>query len=284
MAWGQACCAGAAAVTPGRLLLHEPALIGVRVRAALGLGSYGSDGRFRGNPDGTRELDFEQDLFGTLRVLKRGQVGVLLPVLEASRATRSTGSEFGGGLGDVAVSARYDFVWAGENHVVPGIAAFAGASFPSGRAPEDAHLALASDATGVGAVRSSFGLALEQVFGPVLVQASALVAKRANRTVHGLDSARALEWNTTLAVGYSFPSDVGLAAALSYSWEGRSTLDGENIADSEQRLLEASAAISVPLGQFWRAQGALFLTPPISGVGQNRLTEAGASGTIIRSF
>ena len=271
-------------MSPGRLLLHEPALVGVRARAALGLGSYDSDGRYRANPDGTRELDFEQDVFGTLRVLKRGQVGILVPILEASRKTKSTDSEFGGGIGDVALSARYDFVWAGENHVVPGIAAVAGVSFPSGRAPEDAHLPLASDATGVGALRVNLGLALEQVFGPVLVQVSALAGKRANREVNGLSSARAVEWNTSLAVGYSFPNDVGLAAAVSYAFEGRSKLDGEEVADSEQRLLEASGAISVPLSQFFRAQGALFLTPPISGVGRNRLAETGASVTVIRSF
>lgn len=271
-------------MTPGRLLLHEPALVGVRLRAALGLGSYAADGGFRANPDGTRELDFEQDVFGTLRVLKRGQVGVLVPILEASRATKSTGSEFGGGFGDVALSARYDFVWAGENHVVPGIAAIGGVSFPSGRAPEDAHLSLASDATGVGAVRVSLGIALEQVFGPVLVQVSALAAKRADRDVNGLESARAVEWNTALAVGYSLANDVGLAAAVSYAFEGRSRLDGDEVPNSEQRLLEASGAVSVPLSQFFRAQGALFLTPPVSGIGRNRLAETGVSVTVIRSF
>lgn len=283
-AWAQACCAGAAAVSPGRLLLHEPALVGVRLRAALGIGSYDSSARFRSNPDGSRELDFGEDVFGTLRLFKRGQVSVLVPFVQASRRTASVGSEWGGGVGDVALSARYDFIWAGENHVLPGIAALFGVSVPTGRAPEAARLPLASDATGVGAVRVSFGVALEQVFGPVLVQLSALAAKRANRNVDGVVSERSIEWSATAAVGYSFPSDIGLAGALSYAFEAESSLAGERVPGSAQRLVEASAALSVPLGTFFRAQGALFLTPPFNEMGRNRLAETGVSVTAIRNF
>lgn len=283
-AWAQVCCAGAAAVSPGRLLLHEPALIGVRLRAAAGIGSYDSSARFRANPDGTRELDFGEDVFGTLRVLPRAQVGFLLPFLQASRRTESAGSEWGGGVGDVAFNARYDFVWAGENHVVPGVALLVGISLPSGRAPEAARLPLASDATGVGALRASVGVAVEQLFGPVLFQLSGMAAKRANRDVGGVVSERAIEWSATGAVAYSFPNDVGLAAAISYAFEAESSLDGEQVPRSQQRLLEASLALSVPFGTLFRGQGAVFATPPSSELGRNRLAEAGMSLTAIRSF
>src|SRR5450432_2748218 len=50
-AWGtpsraraQACCAGGSAVTPGRLQLHEDALVGLQVKAATVFGSYEQGG------------------------------------------------------------------------------------------------------------------------------------------------------------------------------------------------------------------------------------------------
>src|SRR6187399_1958151 len=95
----QACCAGAAAVSPGRLMLHETALIGARLRAATSLGSYDARASFHGNPSGSNEFDFEQAVFGSLRFLRRGQAGAVLPLLESWRRSESTGAEFGSGLG-----------------------------------------------------------------------------------------------------------------------------------------------------------------------------------------
>src|SRR5271166_2707058 len=71
-AWAQACCAGGSAVTPGRLELHEDALVGMQVKAATVLGSYDASGRYFASPSGDTEGDFEQDLFGAIRVLRRG--------------------------------------------------------------------------------------------------------------------------------------------------------------------------------------------------------------------
>ena len=280
----QACCAGTAAVAPGRLMLHEPALVGGRVRTALGIGSYDANRNFRGNPRGTRELDFEQDVFGVVRVLRRGQVGVLVPVLESWRDSASTGSEFGAGIGDVRFNARYDFMWAGENQWVPGIALLLGASLPTGRAPEDAKQALGSDATGEGAARISVGIAFEQVWGPVLAQLGGVASKRANRHLQGLSSARAIEWSILGALGYSFPNDVGIAGSLAYTLEGNSSLDGATVPHTNQALLEATAAVSMPLGQSARLQAALFVTPPLDGAGRNRHAETGASLSLIRSL
>lgn len=265
-------------------MLHEPALLGARLRGAAVTGSYDTRGAFHGNPQGSRELDFEQALFGSVRVLRRGQAGVLVPVLESYRSSATTGSEFGGGLGDIAVSARYDLVWAGEHRVIPGSALILGLSLPSGRSPEAAEQPLGSDTTGVGAVRASVGLALEQTFGDWLVAFTALASKRANRHVGGVTSARAIEWDLLAALGYSFSHDVGAACLLSYAFEGNASLDGREVAASSKRLLEISFAATAPLGQVFRAQGALFFTPPFDGVGQNRLAEAGLSLSLIRSF
>jgi hypothetical protein len=284
LARAQACCAGAAAVSPGRLMLHEPALVGGRLRGALGIGSFDANRNFHGNPEGSRELDFEQDVFGVVRVLRRGQVGVLVPILESWRASASTGSEFGAGIGDAQLNARYDFLWAGENQYIPGTALLGAVSLPSGRAPENAKHPLGSDATGVGVVRVTLGLALEQTWGPVLGQLSAFASKQANRHVQGVASSRAIEWSILAAAGYSFPNDVGLAAAVSYTFEGRSSIDGEQVPDTAQESLQASVAVSVPLGRAARVQSALFVSPPISEAGRNRHAETGATLTLVRSI
>src|SRR4051812_20388845 len=121
----QACCAGVGAATPGRLALHEDALLGLRMRAATVFGSFDASGEYRAAPPGSSEWDLEQDLVGALRVLPRGQVAALVPLVETYRATRGE-SQFGGGVGDVNLSARYDFVVAGESRWMPGVAAHAG--------------------------------------------------------------------------------------------------------------------------------------------------------------
>src|SRR5262245_28901510 len=117
----QACCAGSSAVTPARLALHEDALVGVQLRAASVIGSFDAHGDYRGSPAGVSELDFEEDLFGAVRFLERGQASLLVPFLETHRATRTL-SETGGGIGDLNLSARWDFTRSGESRVVPGIA------------------------------------------------------------------------------------------------------------------------------------------------------------------
>src|SRR5580692_6121674 len=71
-AHAQACCAGTGAVTPGRLALHEDALVGIQTKAGLVPGSFDPAGNYVAAPAGANELDLEQDLFGAVRVLQRG--------------------------------------------------------------------------------------------------------------------------------------------------------------------------------------------------------------------
>lgn len=265
-------------------MLHEPALVGGRVRGALGIGSYDANRDFRPNPEGTREFDLEEDLFGVVRVLQRGQAGLLVPIFESWRDSASTASETGVGIGDVQVNARYDFLWAGEQIYIPGTALLGAVSLPSGRAPENAKLPLGSDATGVGVVRATLGLAFEQVWGPVLAQLSGFASKQANRHVEGVTSARAIEWSVIAALGYSFANDVGLAASVGYTFEADSSIDGERIPHTAQALLEGAVAVSVPIGRSARAQSAVFVTPPLDGLGQNRHAETGATFTLVRSI
>jgi hypothetical protein len=280
-AWAQACCAGGSAVTPGRLKPYEDALAGVQVRAAGVLGSYNLGGRYVPSPAGDVEDDFEQDVLGALRVLPRGQVTVLVPIVETLRVTRLDGSHFGGGIGDVNLSARYDFVLAGESHYVPGLALLAGITLPTGTPVESASAPLAVDATGIGAFQGQFALALEQTFGPWLVNATGTIAARGPRFGETLGTQV-----TVLGAGaYTFSNDAALALAVSYAFEGdATTAGGVHVPSSSKRVTTATVSVLWPLRSGWRLLGGVLLNPPIDNLGSNQPATGGFTLTVIRSW
>jgi hypothetical protein len=280
LARAQACCAGGSAVTPGRLEMHEMALTGVELRAASVLGSYDSAGHYAGSPSGDTEFDFEQDLFGAVRVLERGQVALLVPLVETRRQAGDL-SHFGGGVGDINASLRYDFIDAGESRYVPGIALLGGVTLPTGTAPESATAPLAVDATGIGAWQANVALALEQTYGSWLVNATGIVAKRTPRFGQTLGTQV-----TLLAAGaYTFDNDMALALSLSYAFEGdASDANGADVAFSSKRLTTVSASYLWPIDDTWRLLGGLFVEPPLSHTGSNQLSSSGLTLTVIRSW
>jgi hypothetical protein len=281
VAHAQACCAGGSVVTPGRLELHEDALVGVKASIAAAFGSFDTNGRYIPSPSGDYEDDFEQDLFGAVRVLPRGQVALLVPLVQTLRATPSNGSHFGGGIGDVNLSARYDFVGAGQSRYVPGIALLAGITFPTGRPVESATPPLAVDATGIGAFQASIGLGVEQTFGPWFASATGIVAERTPRFGERLGAQV-----TLLAAGaYTFPNDVAFAVALSYAFEGDVTAsNGADLPSTSKRLTTVSLSVLWPIHDAWRLLGSLYINPPIYTLGNNQLAAAGMTIAVIRSW
>jgi hypothetical protein len=266
-AWAQACCAGAGAVTPGRLAIHEDALVGLQFKVAHGFGSFSSTGTYLASPPRTTEWELEQDLVAALRVLPRGQLALLVPVIQTYRRTPSQ-SEFGGGFGDVNFSARYDFTWAGEARYIPGIALLAGVTFPTGESIEQAENRLGTDATGVGAYQGNLGLALEHIEGPWLFGVTGLVARRASRTVGSVTTLLAPQWTLLAATAYTFPNDAALAALVSYAVEGDPEVNGRKI-ESTRRVPLFGVAGVYPFTDQWRLQGGLYFNPPLAQLGRN---------------
>jgi hypothetical protein len=268
-------------VTPGRLEVHEDALLGVQVKAATSLGSYATDGRFVSPGPGDAEQDFEQDLFGAVRFLRRAQAALLVPLVELRRATLADGAHFGGGIGDVNANARYDFVLAGESRYVPGIAVLAGVTLPTGRPPEQAKLPEAVDATGIGAFQGNVGLALEQTFGPWLVNATAMAAVRTPRFGEQLGT----QWTLLAAGAYTFSNDVAVALSASYAFEGEATAsDGSRVGSSSKRLTVVTLSAMWPFADAWRFLGGVFLDPPIDGPASNQPCTGGVTLTVVRSW
>lgn len=280
----QACCAGASAITPARLELHEQFLFGVQLRAAWMLGSYDGDANFHDTPPGVAQWDFEEDVFGSLRVAGRGQLGVLVPVLESWRTTSTTGSEFGGGIGDVNVNARYDFLYGSEKSYAPGIALLLGVTLPTGRPPEEAELPLMSDATGLGAWQFSAGLGLERPFGHFLVSAAGIVSKRTARDVRGIESELGAELSALLGLAYTLSDDTSVAVVGTYGYEGNATVNHEEVPNTARERLRLAAVGSVTVLDEWRIQGGFICDPPASGLGRNQIASLGGTFTVIRSF
>jgi hypothetical protein len=275
-AGAQACCAGSSAITPGRLGLHEGALVGLQLRASGLLGTYDRAGNYRASAQGTSELSFEQDLIATLRLLRRGQLAVLVPFVQTRRSVIGR-SELGGGLGDVNVGLRYDVLDARRSAIIPGVALLAGLTLPTGVPVESADSPLATDATGVGAVQANAGVALEQIYGPWTASVAGLVAKRLSREVQDLDVALGAEWTVLAAGAYTFDSEVALAFSAAYRLEGDTSIDGVEQPDTARRLLTLTASSVLPLSDTVRLQGAAFLSPPGSSFGANHNALTGLS-------
>ncbi len=283
LAHAQACCAGAGAVTPARLSLHEDALVGVTMRAVGAVGSYGIDGAFHPQAPGSSEVDLEEDLFAAFRVTSRGQVALLVPVAETHRTATGT-SEWGGGIGDVNLGARYDFTLAGRSRVIPGVALLAGLTLPTGRAVETSTQPLATDATGTGAFQGNAGLALEQTWGPWLVNVSGLVAQRAPRSARGVNETLGTQLTAFVAAAYSFSNEVAVGASAAYTAEGDATINGATDPNSHRRVLSLSALGVVPLSDTVRVQGTLVLTPPLSQLGENQPATLGGTLSLLLGF
>lgn len=278
----QACCAGAGAVTPGRLAIHEDALVGLQLKTANAFGQYTSSAKYTASPAKTTEWELEQAVFGALRFLPRGQAALLIPMVETYRKN-PTDSDFGGGLGDINLSARYDFTLAGEALYIPGIAVLAGVTFPTGKPVEASSDALGTDATGVGAYQGNLGLAFEQTFGPWLVGVSGIVAKRTTRTVQGTTTSLAAQWTVLASAAYTFPNDAAAALIASYAVEGNPIVNGAERATSRRVPLFGAAGL-YPFTDAWRLQGGLFFSPPISELGRNTPANVELVLSILRSW
>jgi hypothetical protein len=262
----QACCVGTGLVTPARLRVFEDYGAGVQTHVRSVLGSFDAGGDYVRSPPGADELDLEQDLFGAMRI-GRFQVALKLPFLETGR--RETGvSAFGGGVGDVSASLRYDVIYAGDRPWWPGIAILAGLSAPTGRTVEESGDPTA--ATGIGSFEGNLGLSVEQVIGRSFVSATAFLSQQASRTVGTVTQSFGPRVTAILAGGYVLANELTLGGFVQATRR------------SDQALVTAGAAAALPLGDYWRVQGTLSGDVPLSGWGHLQTTGAGLTVSLLR--
>ena len=278
----QPCCAGPALLTPGRLTAHEDFLVGVQLKAGSIVGSFDSSGVFLNPSPGSSEYDLEEDLFGTVRVFSKGQVSLLVPILESSRSVPGI-SEFGAGLGDLTIGGRYDFLLAGESPI-PGIALLLGANLPTGRAPEASKLELGSDATGTGSFQGTVGLAIEQSGETLFGNLTALLTQSAPRSVQGNTGMLGLQFRATAVAGRFWDNGMALAATFGVAASADAVLNGQTQLHSGRSETTVGVAGAWALGNVWRFQASVTDALPIKGLGENQAVGWGVSLLVMRSW
>lgn len=265
-ALGQACCAGANALTPARVPMSESLVTGAQASVRPQMGSWDAHGRWTPRPIGVTETDFEFDLYAGWRTpWKRLQIAAFVPFIVTGRSTPGAAA-VGAGIGDLNFSARLD-VW-------QGIAVLGGITLPSGTPPDSATRPLAVDATGTGQVRAVAGLAFERELGAWLFDAVALATISASRSVGTISETRAPGLALTSAVTHVFDGGDALGVSLSYQVEWDASVDGMTVKDSSRRLFRFGLHGLHPIGSSWRIHGALAIEPPVSELGQNELVGA----------
>jgi hypothetical protein len=280
----QTCCVGTGLVTPARLRPFEGQAVGMQMRARSVIGSFGPTGNYATSAAGNSELGFEEDLFGAVRLGRHFQVGVWAPFIQTSRVVAGT-SGFGGGLGDVAASVRFDAVNAGERGHWPGLALLAALSLPTGQPLDETGEddPLGTYGTGTGSYEGSLGLALEEIVGQGFVSAAGWIAKRTGRaTADGVEQSFPVRLSALVAGGYTFGHDVTVGAFASLLQRGDAREPGGPIANTGLGLVTGGAALALPFWQTWRLQTTVFTDVPIAGWGRNQSAGFGGTVAVIR--
>jgi hypothetical protein len=277
----QACCVGTGLVTPARLRTFEDRAVGFQMRARSVMGAFGGTGSYATSGAGTREVGFEEDLFGAFRLGSHFQFGLWAPFVQTSRQAGNL-SGWGGGLGDVAVNARFDAVNAGTRGAWPGIALLAALSVPTGQPLDEADDPLATSGTGTGSFEGSLGVAIEEIVGNAFLSVGGWVSQRSARTVDGVEHSFAPRLSALLSGGYTFGHDVTVGAFASLLRQGDARDAGVAIANSGVSLVTAGAALALPFWDTWRLQGTLFMDVPMAGWGRNQTAGFGGTLAIIR--
>ncbi len=296
-ALAQACCAGASTLTPARLTALEDAAVGLQLQMTYNTGSFDGQQHYIPNPPGTGEQDFAENLFGTVRFLQRGQVSLLVPFVQTRRtyAGPPSTTEFGGGLGDINLGVRWDFLLAKEVRYWPGVAVLAGLTVPTGKAVDQLPQGSSStEATGIGAFQATGGIALEQAYGHILVNLTGLLTQRFERHVCPssptgppppcISETLGLQFSGLAAVGWAFHYNQGIALILSYSGEGNPIFDSQVQPGQGRQSTNLGISGGTPLWEDWRFQGSLTDSLPIDGLGRAQPVGINLTASILRAF
>jgi hypothetical protein len=225
---------------------------------------------------------FEQALAASVRLSRAAQVALVVRAVQTHRRA-GTLDEWGGGLGDVTASARYELIYPAERPKFPGVAVLAGATAPTGTAADAATRPLATDATGAGTYDVSLGLGFEKAIGHVLVGASGWATYRFSRTIampgtSPMTASFGLRASWLAYVGYVMENEAAVALYASGFEEGDTTIGGTANPSTGRRLTTVGAAGVLPFANVWRVRAAVFGDLPVSSFGRNQ--RAGAGGTI----
>ena len=171
--------------------------------------------------------------------------------------------------------------------VVKTVTLLGGLSVPTGRAPDEAHNALGTDASGTGSYEGTVGVEVEQTWTRWFASLDFWVAQRSGRDAPGGRQSFDPRFTTLAAVGYAFANQVGVAAFANVVRGGgavASTGAAGAGSDLDTRVAVASAGLAglVPIDEAWRLQGTLAVDLPRSGWGRNQPATMGLGTSLVR--
>ncbi len=281
-ALAQPCCAGGTTISPARLALHERALVGVALRFDRKTGDFGRDAGYVPVEEES-QVGLREDLLIAARLGEHLQVGTSVSYLQTWKSFDRE-SDFGGGLGDLAFSARYDFLVAGEHAFLPGIALSSGLSVPTGKTVDHTTHRLAADVTSSGFTQATLALSLEDLFwSRVYVEAAGAFTYWVPRSIEDSRVARRPQVSVSLGASWAVAGSSSVGAIGTLELQGATETDGVPSPGSNRRSTTIAVIAGLPLGDF-RLQMSVFDTLPINGLGRNEEAMFGVRVAVIRTL
>jgi len=280
----QACCAGGALVSPVRLAPPEDYAVGLQTRVRSDMGLFGADGSYTSfaNTSST-EQDVEQDLAISFRLARRAQISLVLPYVETHR-TEPGVDEWGSGIGDVALNARYDFKLAAEMTTWPGFALLGGVVFPTGKTVGDGTSPAATDATGTGTYNVTLGIDVEKVHGALYGALNLWGTYSGSNSSQGVTTAYPLQLTALAVAGYVFENEAAAALYVNFLERGDTTVNGTSPPGSGLRLTTVGVTGLFPVADGWRLSGSIYTDVLLASFGRNEQAGAGVTASLVRAW
>jgi hypothetical protein len=279
-ALGQPCCSGSTTIGTARLARYETALIGIAARFDTKTGDFGSGAAYFSVEDQSQRA-IEEEILIAVRVYRALQVGATLSFHQTWKESRGE-SDFGGGLGDLALSIRYDFLEPGEHAFVPGIALSCGVSIPTGRATESSVQRLAADATTSGYTQGTIALSVADTFFEERLNLETVAAFTHwfARGIDDLSIARGPQFTLSAGASWVFGRDLTLGTLGTLDVQGETRVDGEASPGSSRRATTLAVVIAYRIESI-RLQASVFDTLPIDQLGKNEIALFGVRLAVI---
>lgn len=276
----QACCGANGLVIPARLRVYDDYGFGVQATERQTYGSLAADGRYTSTSTG--DLVTEQDLFAMARLSSRIQVALLVPYVETYRRIPGQ-SEWGSFFGDLTVNGRFELAHSGEHGRWPALTILVGLTAPTGRAPDQAHNPLGTDAAGTGSFQGDVGVEIERLFQQWFVTFDGWVSRRTSRASPGGRQSFAPRLTALLAGGYVFTNRLaaGVFATVIAEGDGHDTAPGAGDV-AGPRYATTGLAGAIPLDESWRLQATASIDLPLGGWGRNQPTTFGLGTSLVR--
>jgi len=280
-----AACCGSGHGLGQRLGPSERAAISISLRGADRFGGHGYDGAFALAPPGVLDLEGRAELGVLVAPVSRLQLGLVAPLVLSARRSGDV-SATGGGLGDLAFSARFDVVPLSSAGALPAIAITTALTVPTGRSAADTTDPLAAGATGLGAFEVRPGIFIEKNFdGAATAIFSASVGLRTAMTdARGERVELGPRARFVAAAGPIFDSGLSLSGGVVHEIEAAPSIAGATTPGADRRRTAALVFAGYDISSRYTLLASLEADLPIPVIGKNEPSAVALAIGLRRAF